>query len=61
MILDIRRNFRAQESRDDKGKSLIENADKMFFGIGIPYNEALISRDELYRIGERIAVMAICK
>lgn len=36
-------------------KYLIENADKMFIGIGIPYNEALISLDEVYQIGERIA------
>jgi pyruvate formate lyase activating enzyme len=35
---------------------LIENySDKLFVGIGIPYNEALISLDEIYRIGERIA------
>lgn len=27
----------------------------MFVGIGIPYNEALISLDEIYKIGERIA------
>ncbi len=27
----------------------------MFIGIGIPYNEALISLDEVYQIGERIA------
>ena len=37
-------------------KYLAENySDKMFVGIGIPYNEALISTDELYKIGERIA------
>ncbi|MEA1999114.1 MAG: hypothetical protein U9N61_07325 [Euryarchaeota archaeon] len=36
-------------------KCLIENADRMFIGIGIPYNEALISIDEVYQIGERIA------
>ena len=37
-------------------KYLVENySDKMFVGIGIPYNEALISLDEIYKIGERIA------
>lgn len=37
-------------------KYLVEEySDKMFVGIGIPYNEALISTDELYKIGERIA------
>ncbi len=37
-------------------KYLVEGySDKMFVGIGIPYNEALISADELYKIGERIA------
>ena len=36
-------------------KYLIENADKMFIGIGIPYNGALISLNEVYQIGERIA------
>jgi hypothetical protein len=36
-------------------KYLIENADKLFIGIGIPSNEALISLDEVYQIGERIA------
>lgn len=30
-------------------------SDTMFVGIGIPYNEALISLDELYNMGERIA------
>ncbi|MHC1610877.1 MAG: radical SAM protein [Candidatus Methanospirareceae archaeon] len=34
---------------------LEEYSDRMFVGIGIPYNEALISTDELYKIGERIA------
>ena len=32
-----------------------EYSDKIFVGIGIPYNEALMSTDELYEIGERIA------
>jgi pyruvate formate lyase activating enzyme len=32
-----------------------EYSDKIFVGIGIPYNGALISTDELYNIGERIA------
>jgi pyruvate formate lyase activating enzyme len=37
-------------------KYLVENySDKMFVGIGIPYNEALISLDEIYKIGERIS------
>jgi len=37
-------------------KYLGENySDKMFVGIGIPYNEALVSLDEIYKIGERIA------
>jgi len=37
-------------------KYLVEEySDKMFVGIGIPYNEALISIEELYKIGERIA------
>jgi pyruvate formate lyase activating enzyme len=37
-------------------KYLTENySDKMFVGIGVPYNEALISADEIYKIGERIA------
>jgi pyruvate formate lyase activating enzyme len=37
-------------------KYLIEEySDKIFVGIGIPYNEALISTDELHKIGERIA------
>lgn len=37
-------------------KYLVEKySDKMFVGIGIPYNEALISLDEIYKIGERIA------
>jgi pyruvate formate lyase activating enzyme len=37
-------------------KYLVEEySDKMFVGIGILYNEALISTDELYKMGERIA------
>lgn len=41
-------------------KYLVEEySDKMFVGIGIPYNEALISTDELYKIGERIAGWAL--
>jgi pyruvate formate lyase activating enzyme len=37
-------------------KYLVENySDKMFAGIGVPYNEAFISLDEIYKIGERIA------
>ncbi len=37
-------------------KYIVENySDKMFVGIGIPYNEAFISLDEIYKIGERIA------
>jgi pyruvate formate lyase activating enzyme len=37
-------------------KYLVEEySDKIFVGVGIPYNEALISTDELYKIGERIA------
>ncbi len=37
-------------------KYLIDTySDKLFVGIGIPYNEALISIDELSKMGERIA------
>lgn len=32
-----------------------EYSNRIFVGIGIPYNEALLSFDELYKIGERIA------
>lgn len=32
-----------------------EYSDRIFVGIGIPYNEALISTEELHKIGERIA------
>ena len=57
-ITGIRDRELAQKLLDNEWKAvkyLIENADKMFIGIGIPYNEALISLDEVYQIGERIA------
>jgi pyruvate formate lyase activating enzyme len=57
-ISGIRNQELAQKLLDNEWKAvkyLIQNADKMFIGIGIPYNEALISLDEVYQIGERIA------
>lgn len=36
-------------------KYLLENYPQIFVGIGIPYNKALISREEILEIGERIA------
>jgi pyruvate formate lyase activating enzyme len=56
-ITGIRDQELAKKLLDNEWKAikyLIENADKMFVGIGIPYNEALISLDEVYQIGERI-------
>jgi len=35
-----------------------EYSDRIFIGVGIPYNSALISRDEIAEIGERIAAMS---
>jgi len=34
---------------------LLENYSQVFVGVGIPYNKALISREEILEIGERIA------
>jgi len=56
-ITGIRGRELAKKLLDNEWKAvkyLIQNADKMFIGIGIPYNEALISLDEVYQIGERI-------
>ncbi len=36
-------------------KYLLENHPGVFVGIGIPYNKALISKEEIGEIGERIA------
>jgi pyruvate formate lyase activating enzyme len=36
-------------------KHLLENHQHVFVGIGIPYNKALISREEILEIGEMIA------
>lgn len=36
-------------------KYLIENHPQVFVGVGIPYNKALILREEIQEIGERIA------
>jgi pyruvate formate lyase activating enzyme len=36
-------------------KYMIENHPEVFTGIGIPYNKALISKEEIYDIGLRIA------
>ncbi len=36
-------------------KYLLENYPQVFVGIGIPYNSALISKEEIHELGERIA------
>lgn len=36
-------------------KYLLENYPEVFVGMGIPYNKALISREELLEIGEKIS------
>ncbi|MDP2767514.1 MAG: radical SAM protein [Candidatus Methanoperedens sp.] len=42
------------ENAWNAAKYLVDNYPQVFVGIGIPYNEALISREEIQEIGERI-------
>lgn len=39
-------------------KYLLEKHPEVFVGVGIPYNRALISKDEILEIGERIAAIS---